>query len=299
MKPTLSLTAIAVVIAMAGCDKIGNSTPEEKPVPIRITSTVSKVASDQFELNDAIGIYVVNAEENAGGTWNPGTLKVSGNHLDNVKYTYSGTWEPEQEYYWKDSRTKADFYCYYPYISSAPADISAVPFTVPSDQSTIEAFKSGEILWGRTSLASPSENAVNIMTSHRTSQLTIEVVPGKGFTEATLKESITSLKINNIRCNATLNLNDGTLSATGSMSDVIPYCEGMRWSALIVPQKIESLALVTLVVDGVERSLIQTVEFSSNSRKKCTITVNKISEGINVGIGGWEEDDNDYGGTLN
>ncbi|MGN1210978.1 MAG: fimbrillin family protein, partial [Candidatus Cryptobacteroides sp.] len=190
--------------------------------------------------------------------------------MDNVKYTYSGTWESEQEHFWKDARTKADFYIYYPYTASSPADIEAVPFTLPTDQSNFEAFKSGEILWGRTSLASPSENAVSIMTTHRTSQLSIEVVPGKGFTESTLQESITSLKINNIKCEATLNLNDGTLTASGVASDVTPYFDGTKWHALIVPQKIESQILVTMVIDGIERSLIQTVDFTSNSKKKCT-----------------------------
>ena len=49
-----------------------------------------------------------------------------------------------------------------------------------------------------------------------------------------------------------------------------------------------------------ERNLVvERIEFTSNTRKKCTITVNKINEGINVDIGGWEEDEIDYGGTLN
>ena len=68
---------------------------------------------------------------------------------------------------------------------------------------------------------------------------------------------------------------------------------------MIPPQKIDNAALVTLVIDGLERTLVQTVDFTSNSRKKCTITIDKLNEGVNVSIGGWEDDNNDYGGTLN
>lgn len=299
MKQIQSMVIIAAVLLSTCCTRIEDDNKQTLPIPIRISSTLSKVASDQFEAGDAIGLYVVNAEKTDQGEWNPGMLQATGNHLDNIKFQYSGTWDSEKEHFWKDAQTKADFYIYYPYTASSPADITAIPFKIPSDQSSLEAFKSGEILWGKTSLASPSENAVNILTSHRTSQLAIEVVPGKGFTESSLKESISSLKINNIKCEGTLNLNDGTLTALGTASDVTPYFDGTKWNALIIPQKIESQKLVTMVIDGIERSLIQTVDFTSNSKKKCTITVNKINEGINVGIGGWEEDSNDYGGTLN
>ena len=68
---------------------------------------------------------------------------------------------------------------------------------------------------------------------------------------------------------------------------------------MIVPQTVTDRVLITLDVNGMERTLAKSIEFSSNSRKKCTLTINKISEGINVGIGGWENDDTDYGGVLN
>ena len=68
---------------------------------------------------------------------------------------------------------------------------------------------------------------------------------------------------------------------------------------MIVPQTVTDRVLITLDVNGMERTLTKSIEFSSNSRKKCTLTINKISEGINVGIGGWEDDDTDYGGVLN
>ena len=296
----LSLALISCLIG-TGCNKTGASAPEPK-IPIRINSTVTKVSGDSFESGDAIGVYVVNATREPGSSsWSSSELQNSGNHLDNILFSYNEStneWKADKEYYWKDSVTPADFYCYYPYLASA-GDVSSVKLSLPSDQSSEEAFKSSEILWGKSSLQNPSDNKVSITTTHRTSQIIIRILPGKGFDEESLRESLKSVRINNIKCSCTLNLKDGSLSAEGDAKDITPYFDGSVYKAMIAPQSIEGQKLITLEVDGLERSLTQSIEFTSGSRKTCTLTVNKLSEGINVGIGGWEDDGNDYGGTLN
>lgn len=296
----LSLALLACLLG-TGCNKTKTPTPEPK-IPIRINSTVTKVSGDSFESGDAIGVYVVNATRTSeSSSWSSSELKNGGNHLDNILFSYNEStneWKADKEYYWKDSVTPADFYCYYPYLSSV-GDVSAVRVSLPSDQSSEEAFKSSEVLWGKSSLQNPSDNKVSITTTHRTSQIIIRILPGKGFDEESLRESLKSVRINNIKCSCTLNLKDGSLSAEGDAKDITPYFDGSVYKAMIAPQSIEGQKLITLEVDGLERSLTQSIEFSSGSRKTCTLTVNKLSEGINVGIGGWEDDGNDYGGTLN
>ncbi len=315
----LSIIAMSLAIVATGCGRsdteIENPQPEEpqekpeekpqeKPVetikiPISINSVLTKVSGDNFTEGDAIGLYVVNATKTSGASWTSASLLDQGNHMDNVKFTYSKeTWTTDKEYYWKDDETKADFYCYHPYKGQVE-DISHIPFSVSSDQSSKEKFESSEILWGRATLESPTEKAVGITTSHRMSQIIIEIKPGKGFTKESLAQSLKSVTINNIRCEATLDLRNGDLSAEGAQNDVTPYFDGESYRALIIPQIIGNTSLVTLEVDGVKRSLKQYVEFAPNTKKKCTITVNKISEGVNVGIDGWKDDENDYGGTLN
>ena len=111
-KTTIFVLALAV-LATGACKK--NNAQDEPKIPIRISSTVSKVTEDSFVAGDAIGLYVVNATEAAGGNWTSGELSSGGNHLDNVKFTYNDNWDSDRQYYWKDARTKADFYCYYPY----------------------------------------------------------------------------------------------------------------------------------------------------------------------------------------
>lgn len=303
MKRTTIFSFLILIMPMLldSCkrDQLPSETEEPK-IPIKISSTVTKVSSDEFSDGDAIGLYVVNATESSAGDWVSSTLQTSGNHMDNVKFTFSDKgWKSDKEYYWKDSRTKADFYCYYPYDQTID-EVKAVVYIVPSDQGSKEAFESAEILWGRAELQKPTSECVNIISAHMMSQLIIEVRPGKGFTEETLKESLKGVAINGIMCNARLDMTNGKLTASGDMTDITPYYDGHYYRALIAPQKIENKTLITLEVDNMERTLaVSSIEFASNSRKKCTLTVNKLNEGINVGIGGWEDDENDYGGILN
>ena len=303
----LVLGLISACLLWTGCSKSengpdkpsGGGTEIVQKIPLAISTTITKVLNDSFEEGDAIGLYVVNAISNGSSGWNSGSLMNTGNHLSNVKFSYeSGVWKSQQEYYWKDASTPADFYCYYPHSGSV-ADVSAVPFAIKADQSSEEDYRSCEILWGKSALQFPSKNKVNITVTHRMSQIQITILPGKGFTAETLRESLQSVKINNLECNALLNLKDGALTANGNSADITPYYDGTLYRALIVPQSVENKTLITLIVDEMTRSLTQSIEFTSGTIKKCTITVDKLSEGINIGITGWDTDNEDYGGTLN
>ena len=302
MNNKFKLLSICLMTAILPACKQSAITPDvvDKRIPIRISTSISKVVNDSFETGDKIGLYVVNASQSEeGNTWTAGTLLDTGNYLDKVCYTYNGGWQSDAEHFWKDAYTKADFYCYYPY-TPAINKTSEIHFETAKDQSTRESFKSCEILWGKTELASPSEEYVALHTSHRMSQLLITVIPGKGFTKESLTQSLTKVTVNNIMTDAVLNLESGELQGKGTVSDISPWKDGSTYRAMIAPQTIEGKQLVSLVVDDMERNLVvERIEFTSNTRKKCTITVNKINEGINVDIGGWEEDEIDYGGILN
>ena len=118
MKTRSILPAVAALIAIAsGCNKTEGK-KEEPKIPIRISTSVTKVSDNDFESGDAIGLYVVNAVASGENSWSSGNLQAGGNHLDNARFSYDGSnWKSDQEHYWKDSVTPADFYCYYPYRS--------------------------------------------------------------------------------------------------------------------------------------------------------------------------------------
>ena len=281
---------VTVFAAMISCsESLENTpaTPETDKLPINISTTLTRATDSAYEAGDKVGIFVVNE---------PNTLVASGNHVDNMGFTYSTTWTPDTPIYWLDKSTKADFYCYYPYAENVST--TAHTFATKANQSQLADYKASEFLWGKTAGIAPTEEAVNITTNHTFSNALVILKPGDGFTEASLAAATKSVKICGIKTGATIDLTTGVASATGNATEVTPYLDGAQYRALIVPQTTAEGALIVVTVDGVDYTLTRSMTFKANKQHKFTVTLNKVSNGVNVGIGGWETDEEDYGGSA-
>lgn len=295
----LSLAALSCLVSCTSGDDeiIPSPAPDPDPAPVKIPINISmnvwtRVTDTDYESGDKVGIYVVNYQGSSAGT-----LQSSGNHVDNMCFTYTDYWRPESDIYWKDETTKADFYCYYPY--GTPSDITAHPFSVKTDQSQQADYKASEFLWGKASGVSPTANAVPIITNRSMSNMLIYVAPGKGFTEETLAAATKSVRICNVKSSATVDLRTGVATATGSATEIIPYNEGTYYRALLVPQTVaDGSNLITITVDGVDYTLAKGFTFKANTQHKFTVTINKASSGVDIGVGNWEIDDTDNGGAA-
>lgn len=306
MKKICYLIAMIAVCACGGKEPVPNGnpngkpdepeqpTPVEKKIPLSITTSVTKVTDNIFDEGDAVGLYVVNRQNG-----NKVALANSGNHLTNVRFALnSGSWSADQTYYWEDSKTHADFYCYYPYQQNV-ANVSSVMMSVKADQSSLQDFKASEILWGSVEDQQPTESNVGIAVSHSNSQFAIILKPGRGYTYETMMEDLESITITGLKIAATMNLADGKLTETGSATSMKPYYDGTCFKALVIPQTVANSDLVSVSINGRTYTLTQSIEFKANTKHSCTLTVNKIAEGIDIGIGGWDSDENDYGAVLN
>lgn len=278
-----------------------------KQIPITLNCVASNVSVNAkesvhtrvtywgYESQDKIGLYVVNYN----GT-TPGTLQNNGNHVNNMRFTYGndGAWIPDKEIFWKDENTKADFYCYFPYATLS--DISAHSFSVKEDQSTEQAYKASEFLYGKTSGVAPTEDAVSITTKHIFSCAVINVKAGNGFTDEILAQSTINVKMNGIKTGATVNLTNGTATATGTAKIILPLENGNNrsYKALVVPQTASGDNFITVNIDGRDFNLNKEFTFVGGKRHTFSVTVSKTSNGINVGIGAWEDDDIDNGGVA-
>lgn len=279
---------VACVAALVSCSQ--NDEPKqsvEELLPINIRTVFSRATDSNFEANDRVGIYVVNE---------PNSLAESGNHVDNMGFTYNNTWTPDAPIYWFNNTTKADFYCYYPY--AANANTMALAFATKADQSSLENYKASEFLWGKTTGVAPTEDAVGITVTHTFSNILVSLKPGDGFTSESLAAASKSVKICGVKTNASINLATGVATPTGSASEVIPYLEGSQYRALIVPQTTDETALIVVNVDGTDYTLTRAMTFKANKQHKFTVTINKSSNGVNIGIGSWDEDEEDYGGDA-
>ena len=287
MKKFFSLVALAT--ALVSCDNITIEAPqpEEQRIPISISTTLTRATDSAFEQGDKVGIFVVNE---------PDSFVASGNYVDNMGFTYSGEWTPDSAIYWLNPTTKASFYCYYPY--AAGVDASAHTFNTKADQSTLANYKASEFLWGKVEAVTPTEEAVDITVNHTFSNALVILKPGDGFTEEKLAAAEKSVKICGVKPGATIDLATGVATATGNKTNVMPYLENGQYRALIVPQTTEEGALVVVTVDGVDYTLSRSMTFKANKQHKFTVTLNKVNNGVNVGIGGWETDEEDYGGSA-
>lgn len=299
MKKFLLLATVATVIA-GGCKKPGpEPEPDPEPpvpelLPIRLSTNIGTKATDSgFENGDKVGIYTVNYYGNTAGT-----LSDSGNHLDNIGFTLNGDeWKADKEVYWLDKTTPADFYCYYPYVKEV-SDITALGFSVKEDQSALADYKASELLWGKAEDAKPSADPVKITVNHALSNMIIYLTPGSGYTEETLAAEKPTVEITGVKTGAKINLSTGEVTAEGNPKNIKPYKESNYWRALVVPQDIIGTQLINVTVGSDTYTLNQTVTFESNKQHKCTLKVNRIEEGVNIGIEGWESSDTDFGGTL-
>lgn len=250
-----------------------------------------------FEVGDSIGLYVVN--HNAYGS--AAALQVSGNYVDNMQYTYNTTWTPATQTYWIDNSTHADFYLYYPYTSSVTS-IEAMPFSVKANQSLLSDYKSSVLMIGKAIGVAPKQSPVRIGAKHVMSLITINLVVGNGFTNATLAAAKVSVKVNKLKTKATANLATGAVTAKGDDTDIIPFkVANNSYKAIVVPQAVGEGNLITVNVDGRNFDLPKTTNFRGFEAGKkyiFNVTLSRDTSGVNVNITKWEDDGNDYGGTA-
>ena len=302
MLPVMLLTTLTLCACSSGNDEQPEPTvppTTSAKLPIQISTVLEEISGKRvtdyaFESGDQIGLYVVN--HNADGSAN--ALQATGNHVDNMRFTYDGTWTPDAPVYWQDENTHADFYLYYPHTAYI-GDVAAMPVSVSADQSTEAAYKAGDLLVGSTQDVAPTETAVSITARHAMSLMSIAVVPGNGFTQKSLAAADVSVRINGIKTHATVNLATATVTATGEATTVTPLQEeDGNYKALIVPQSVAQGNLVTVTVDGRDFNLQKAFTFEGGKRHRFTVVLDKTSNGINVTIDQWEDDGIDHGGTA-
>lgn len=279
---------------LASCKKTEEPTPTPEPkpepelVPIQIATTMTRATDYAFETGDNVGLFVVNE---------PNSLQLNGNHVDNCKFTFDGTkWNAGNEIYWQDATTKADFYCYYPYTSSV-SSITAFPFQISLNQSTESGYKVSDLMWEKVDGVSPTPDPVVISVNHSMSCLIVKLKAGTGWKEDDIKDAEVTLC--GLRTSSLINLADGTVTADGGATEMKPMKVGTGiFKALVVPQKVSDSDLVQVKVGTNSYSLKTSIDLKSGRQHTCTVVINRTGEGINIGIGPWETDDIDYGGSV-
>lgn len=294
--------AIALLASLLGisCRQTTHEQPQPSGQPIRINAVC--VPSENavldndtaFENGDRAGLYVVNR---INGKME--SLLPSGNHIDNMRFTYHGTWTPSQPIYWMDEQTKADFYLYYPY-SSEMDDPRYWTVNVPTDQSTEAAMLQADVLVGRAFNVAPASQAVELKARHMMSRLTITLQASQGMTEEKLREANLKVLVNGLITEATVNIATAIATASGTERHDIQACQtdALTFTVTAVPQTVTEGAFITIVVNGDRYTLRRAVTLKQGTWHHATVKVGAANGNIGVTIGGWTIDNTDYGGTA-
>ena len=285
----------ALVVLLIGCT---NDASQDKQLadrlPIKISLEKSRANDTAFESGDQVGLYVVNYNGSTAGT-----LTSTENHVNNACFTLSTDWRADEELYWKDASTKADFYAYYPYGN--PTDVSAYPFSVNTDQSAEADYWASDFLWGKRSGVAPTKSAVTITTEHLLSNALVYINAGEGYTAEELATANIEVKICNIKNSATINLATGVATATGNATEITPWNTGAYYRAMIVPQTVSSdTNLVSVKINGKEYTFATDITFAAGTQHKIEVTISAPSNGLvaNFSIKEWSVDDNIYNGEA-
>lgn len=294
--------AIALLTSLLGisCRQTTHEQPQPSGQPIRINAVCvpnenAVLDNDTaFEDGDRAGLYVVNR---INGKME--SLLPSGNHIDNMRFTYHGTWTPSQPIYWMDEQTKADFYLYYPY-SSEMDDPRYWTVNVPTDQSSEAAMLQADVLVGRAFNVAPASQAVELKARHMMSRLTITLQASQGMTEEKLREADLKVLVNGLITEATVNIATAIATASGTERHDIQACQtdALTFTVTAVPQTVTEGAFITIVVNGDRYTLRRAVTLKQGTWHHATVKVGAANGNIGVTIGGWTIDNTDYGGTA-
>ena len=294
--------AIALLASLLGisCRQTIHEQPQPSGQPIRINAVC--VPSENavldndtaFEDGDRAGLYVVNRINGKIQSLLP-----SGNYIDNMRFTYHGTWTPSQPIYWMDEQTKADFHLYYPY-SSEMDNPRYWTVNVPTDQSSEATMLQADVLVGHAYNVAPTSQAVEIKARHIMSRLTITLQASQGMTEEKLREADLKVLVNGLITKATVDIANALVRASGNERHDIRACQTdtLTFTVTAVPQKVAEGPLITIVVNGDRYTLRRAVTLKQGTWHHATVKVGAANGNIGVTIGGWTIDNTDYGGTA-
>lgn len=307
-----------IALVSACTDNLVNETqPWEKTLDLQAViqqENVTRVNDNGFADGDQIGVFVVNYD---GESASP-ELQLTGNHADNVRFTYDDTsyrWTGSYQLYWKDEKTPVDVYGYYPFISQL-SSITEQPFSVEQNQrdtpkgETLNGYEKSDFLWAKTENITPTDAVITLNYNHIMAGIEVALVEGYGFDENEWADSECNILVQNVVLAGTVNLRDGSVTCTGSSehTGIIPQKNQGKYRAIVLPQTVQagaSLFSITIAGKAIEFVRQKDMEYYRGKLHKFTIEVNKSLETgdyelnlLSDGIVNWENDPLSHNGTA-
>ena len=227
-------------------------------------------------------------------------LYAANNYVNNVRMKYdTDGWKSAEPIYWYDESSLSDIYAYAPYQSKVE-DCRNIAVGVPTDQTSTAQLAAADLLWGRKLALNPTTSQIGVSLNHRFSQVNVSIAPEADFAEGELKATDLKVFINNVRCEGTLDLQTGTVALAGEPQTICARNNGdLSFTAIVMPQSLGFVNLIRVEWGDVVYVLQRSIAFEAHRSYDLTVSINKKeATGLNIGISGWDIDDQDYGGVV-
>ena len=262
MKKKILLTICG--LALAACadqDLVQQETGSGEALELRaeISQQYTTRANDGgFADGDQIGVFIVNYKASPapsqGGEMLPDALKPTGNHADNVRFTYdetTGKWTGSYQIYWKDKTTPIDAYGYYPFDTEL-SSTTAYPFSVQQNQldnlktgRRLSGYEASDFLWAKKKGVLPTAGVITLQHHHLMAGIKVILTEGEWFDEGEWNNLEKTVLVENTITESTINLQTGIVTPIGTTTGTItPLASGRgaggedSFRAIVIPQTV-------------------------------------------------------------
>ena len=279
--------------------------------PVKFTASLSQqyqvkstTVDNPFDVDKQIGIF-------AGSPIVANNVAYKVSSMPTTEPAAAGALVPvneESPILWKQGQSAATtFYAYTPIGTSE--DASAIPVTVPADQSTLSALNNADFM-AATALDVTPGNAAALSFGHKFHKVIVLV-------ENKLAQDVTKVQIKNVKMAGSVDLTAGTVAASGEATGVIDaYATGTTankvietvnhtydvYTAIIIPQTAQPQIVVTIGANTTYTySLGASMAFAGNQTATATLVVESAAASANAAsfsfsVGEWGANtDMEYG----
>lgn len=273
-----------------------------------------------FADGDQIGVFIVNYKNNEAQQLQP-----SGNHADNVRFTYdeiAGKWTGSYQIYWKDKTTPIDAYGYYPFDSDLNST-SAYPFSVQQNQRDpmktgrkLSGYEQSDFLWAKREGVLPTAGAITLQHHHLMAGIKVILKEGEYFEDGEWNNLEKTVLVENTITESTINLQTGTVDVlSGSSAKTItPLALGRgvggeaSFRAIVIPQTVaaeNNLFSITVGGKSYQFKRQESMVYYPGKLHQFTFEVQKTLETgdyqlnlISESVTAWDNDPDSHNGTA-
>ena len=240
------ISAVCIIALLSACSETDIIQPSDYDNLIELQAEIcqqytTRANDGGFADGDQIGVFIVNYNNDEAQSLQP-----TGNHADNVRYTYdekSGKWTGSYQLYWKDKNTPVDAYGYYPFDANLNS-ITAYAFSVQHNQRDnlksgreLSGYEASDFLWAKKEGVIPTAGTITLQHHHLMAGVKVVLTEGDGFDAGEWDNIEKTVIVENTLTQSTINLQTGAVKAVeGSVASIIPQQQIGQYRAVVVPQ---------------------------------------------------------------